>query len=50
MRACTKVWQQVWRKVDGFRNILEVVSPGFSGGLYVCTCMCMYVCRIWEKG
>ena len=45
--ACTKVWEWVWRKVGGFRNILEVVLPGFSGSLYVCTCICMYVCGLW---
>lgn len=37
----------MWEKVDGFRDILEVVSPGFSDGLdacaRVCVCMCMYV-------
>lgn len=39
--ACVKVWQWIWRKVDGFRDIWEVVSQGFSDGLEVCACMCM---------
>lgn len=48
--AYVKVWQWMWRKADGFRDIWEVVSPGFSDGLEVCACMCIYVCRLWEKG
>lgn len=29
--------------MDGFRDILEVESPGLFVGLYVCTCICMCV-------
>lgn len=39
----------ICRKIDKFRNILEIGSPGFYDGFDICAFVSIYACELQKK-